>query len=347
MLHRRIIKGLFIFFVPIYFFSCFPIENTKSKVIGSKTGFKIGFASCLHQNKPMPIFETIKTENFDLFLMMGDNVYGNSDSEDLKELRLAYKKQEQNFKKLNLGFPFEAVWDDNDYGLGDGGKEYQLKESSKKLFLDFWDVPADDPRRKREGIYHEIKKIYKGNSMQILFLDTRTFRDNLKPSDDKGAVGKERYIPSLDNSLTMLGDEQWQWLVQKMSERADYRFIISSIQFLAVGHGWECWNNFPLERQRLIDLIDTSDLQHTVILSGDRHRGGLYRLKTKSEKIISEMTSSSLNVPYSNPEEPGPLRIKGTYSKENYGTIHIDESQDSISIMLKNIQGEIVNSFRL
>ena len=151
-------KGLYLLFISIYFFSCEANKVTESKVSTPKTGLKIGFASCLHQNKPMPIFETIKTENFDLFLMMGDNVYGNSDSEDLKELRLAYKKQEQNFKKLNLGFPFEAVWDDNDYGLGDGGKEYQLKESSKKLFLDFWDVPADDPRRKREGIYHEIKK---------------------------------------------------------------------------------------------------------------------------------------------------------------------------------------------
>ena len=62
--------------------------------------------------------------------------------------------------------------------------------------------------------------------------------DNLKPSDDKGAVGKERYIPFLDSTLTMLGDEQWQWLSQKMYTSTDYRFIISSIQFLAIGHGW-------------------------------------------------------------------------------------------------------------
>ena len=340
-------KRLTLLLLSIYSFSCLPFEKNEGKVVSPRTGFKIGFASCLHQNKPMPIFETIKTENFDLFLMMGDNVYGNSDSEDLKELRLAYNKQKQNFKKLNLVFPIEAVWDDNDYGLGDGGKEYPFKESSKELFLDFWDVSADDPRRKREGIYHEIKKIYNGNSIQILFLDTRTFRDNLKPSDDRGAVGKERYIPFFDNSLTMLGDKQWQWLEQKMSEKTDYRFIISSIQFLAVGHGWECWNNLPYERQRLIDLIDTSGLQHTVFLSGDRHRGGLYRFKTKSEKIISEMTSSSLNVPYANSEEPGPLRIRSTYSKENYGTIQLDELQDSVSITLKNIEGKIVNSFKL
>ena len=332
----------------VIFISCLSNKNLdKSLPASNLNGLKIGFASCLNQNKAMPIFSTIKAEGFDLFLMMGDNVYGNSKSEDLKELSLAYSKQRQNFDKLDFDFPMEAIWDDNDYGLGDGGKEYHLKDKSKKLFLDFWDISNDDPRRKRSGLYHEIIKDFKGKSIQILFLDTRTFRDNLKPSDDKGAVGKERYIPFLDSTLTMLGDEQWQWLAQKMSVAIDYRFIISSIQFLAIGHGWECWNNLPYERQKLINLIDKSNIDHTVLLSGDRHRGGLYQLKTKTNKIISEMTSSSLNVPYSNSEEPGPLRVGGTYSRENYGVIQLDELQDSISVSLKNIKGEVVNSFKL
>ena len=295
----------------------------------------------------MPIFKTIKAENFDLFLLMGDNVYGNSNSEDLKELRVAYNKQKQNFDKLDFDFPIEAIWDDNDYGLGDGGKEYNLKEKSKELFLNFWDIPTNDPRRQRNGLYHEVLQNYNGKSIQILFLDTRTFRDNLKPTDDKGAVGKERYVPFPDTSLTMLGKEQWQWLVKKISKSVNYRIIVSSIQILAVGHGWECWNNLPYERQKFIDLLDKSNINHTVLLSGDRHRGGQYQLKTKSNKIISEMTSSSLNVPYSNPEEPGPLRIGGTYSKENYGVIQMYESKDSLSVMLKNIKGEVINSFKL
>ena len=336
------------FIITTIFTSC--SSNTK---LGKKTpnskfkGLKIGFASCLNQDKAMPIFSTIKAENFDLFLLMGDNVYGNSSSKDLKELSAAYDKQKQNFNKLKLDFPMEAIWDDNDYGLGDGGKEYELKEKSKELFLDFWNISANDPRRKRNGLYHEVLREYNGKSIQILFLDTRSFRDNLKPSDDKGAVGKERYIPYKDSSLTMLGEKQWQWLVQKFSKKTDYRFIVSSIQFIAVGHGWECWNNLPYERQRLIDLIDKSNIDHTVLLSGDRHRGGYYKLKTKSNKIISEMTSSSLNVPYSNSEEPGPLRIGSTYSKENYGLIQLNDFSDITKVILKNIKGEVVNSFIL
>ena len=59
---------------------------------------KIGFGSCLHQDKSMPIFDAIKEENFDLFLMIGDNVYGDSEEKNLKELRSAYETQRQNFE---------------------------------------------------------------------------------------------------------------------------------------------------------------------------------------------------------------------------------------------------------
>ena len=50
---------------------------------------KIGFGSCLDQNKAMPIFDAIKEEKLDLFLMIGDNVYGDSEEKDLKELRIS------------------------------------------------------------------------------------------------------------------------------------------------------------------------------------------------------------------------------------------------------------------
>ena len=63
---------------------------------------KIGFGSCLKQDKAMPIFDSIKRDNLDLFLMIGDNVYGDSEKEDLKELKAAYEKQEENFRIMEL-----------------------------------------------------------------------------------------------------------------------------------------------------------------------------------------------------------------------------------------------------
>ena len=86
--------------------------------------YSIGFGSCLTQERSMPIFNTIKAENYDLFLMRGDNVYGDTDSNDLIELLDEYEQKRENFDRLNLNFTFEAIWDDHDYGKNDGGKEY-------------------------------------------------------------------------------------------------------------------------------------------------------------------------------------------------------------------------------
>ena len=59
---------------------------------------------------------------------------------------------------MDLNFPFEAIWDDHDYGLNDGGKNYAFKKQAKELFLDFWDIPLDDVRRLRQGLYYDVLK---------------------------------------------------------------------------------------------------------------------------------------------------------------------------------------------
>ena len=338
-------KKFMISIVALFLISCATQNETKmNQYTVGPYDMKIGFGSCLKQNKAMPIFEAIKADSFDLFLMIGDNVYGDSESEDLRELRSAYKKQKENFKNMDLNFPFEAIWDDHDYGLNDGGKNFAFKEQAKELFLDFWDIPVDDVRRSRQGLYYDVLKSIDEKDVHIIFLDTRTFRDKLMPTDDRGAPGKERYIPNLDRSMTMLGENQWDWLRKKLSEPSDYKIIVTSIQFLPIGHGWESWNNLPYERDRLINMIDNSRLDNIIILSGDRHRGGLYQLKTNTGKTISEITSSSLNAAFPNSEEAGPLRIGGTYVDENYGALYIHSGDNALTLTLKNMKGEIVRS---
>ena len=331
--------------VGLFLFSCSSKTETNiNDHYVAPYQMKIGFGSCLKQNKDMPIFEAIKSDSFDLFLMLGDNVYGDSQTEDLKELKSAYKKQKENFNNMGLNLPFEAIWDDHDYGLNDGGKNYPFKEQAKELFLDFWDIPLDDVRRSRKGLYYDLLKSADEKDIHIIFLDTRTFRDKLMPTDDRGVPGKERYIPNLDRSLTMLGEDQWNWLRKKLAEPSDYKIIVTSIQFLAIGHGWESWDNLPHERERLMNMIDNSGLDNIVVLSGDRHRGGLYQLKTNNGKTITEITSSSLNSAFPNAEEAGPLRIGGTFVDENYGALYIHTTENKMTASLKNIRGEIVRS---
>ena len=131
---------------------------------------------------------------------------------------------------------------------------------------------------------------------------------------------------------------------KKLNQIVDFRIIVSSIQFLPIGHGWESWNNFPFERKKLIKMIDKANLYQTLVISGDRHRGGIYKLKTARNKVISEVTSSSLNASFPNEEEYGPLRIGKTFIEENYGVIFFDRKTNDMLVELKNLKGEVVRS---
>ena len=77
-------------------------------------------------------------------------------------------------------------------------------------------------------------------------------------------------------------------------------------------------------------------------MSGDRHRAGIYKTNTKSGKIISEVTSSSLNASFPNDEENGPLRIGNTYVEENYGVISIDSKNKQLMASIRDIDGDIL-----
>ena len=146
-------KNILFLNIIMFLASCFNKPKTVIyNEIKNYNQMRIGFGSCLNQDKAMPIFDSIKKDNLDLFLMIGDNVYGDSEKEDLDELKLAYKIQKQNFEMMNLDFPFQAIWDDHDYGMNDAGVDYPHKKQSKELFLSFWNVPMDDIRRTR-GVY--------------------------------------------------------------------------------------------------------------------------------------------------------------------------------------------------
>ena len=288
-----------------------------------------------------------------MFIFMGDNVYGdNKNNSDLNLLKKAYKKQKIKipFKRLKETNEIFSIWDDHDYGKNDGGKEFENKKEAKKLFLKFWEIPPDDKRRNREGLYFSKKRNTEIGIIQFIFLDTRYFRSALKLTDKKWAPKKEKYIADYDSKKTYLGYKQWNWLKKAFKEKSDIKILISSIQVLAEGHGFEKWGNFPLEKRRLYNLIDENDINKLIILSGDRHRAGIYKDRTKNGNELYELTSSSLNLAagklFKAVEEAGPNRIGPTYLMENYGTIEINNDKNMI-LSIKDLNQQIQNEIKI
>ena len=231
----------------------------------------ITFGSCYNprENKHK-IFDGILKHQPDVFIFVGDAIYG--DTEDMGLLKRKWDALDavEGFQKLRQSSKLLATWDDHDYGVNDGGKRYPMRAESSEIFLDFCGDSDDSPRRMRDGIYGSYVFGPDGKRCQILVLDTRYFRDDLtrsKGKKKKGTVGW--YVPSKDESKTMLGDAQWTWLDQQFLVPADLRIIVSSTQILADEKGMENWGNLPHERDRLIALIKKHKAEHF-----DRHLRG-------------------------------------------------------------------------
>lgn len=335
----------------------FAVPMSSAPLDKSQTLTRIVFASCAQQREDQSIWDQIAAENPDLTLYIGDNVYGDVYSKDpaLPEMKAAYMRLAQSapFARARAAAPMLTVWDDHDYGVNDAGGDYQYKESSQALFNYVWAVPQDDPRQQRPGIYASwVLGEEAGKRVQIIMLDTRYFRSPLLPSDERGARGKERYVPDQDKAKTMLGEAQWQWLEGELKKPADIRLLVSSVQVISEGHGWEAWRLLPKERDRLYRLIDRTDANGLIILSGDRHSGALYRKSAVSDYPLFEATSSSLNLParaWMAPDEepymePDPNRLDDMIVDSNYGLIEIDWARGALNVSLRGQTGAVLQS---
>ena len=313
----------------------------------------IAFGSCLGQTDPAPALRAAARSDADLFVLLGDNVYGDaySGNMELYELRQAYTDlaSHPDFAALNSAKPISPSWDDHDYGLNDAGGDFSGKYMAETMFEHFWRVPADDPRRAREGIY--FSEIYgtPGREVHLIHLDTRFFRSTLKPTDERGAPGKERYLPDPDPSKTMLGEEQWTWLAEELARPADVKIVVTSIQVIADGHGWEAWRHLPAQRDRLYALINDIAPPNLMIVSGDRHAAGMYRKDDVGGAPLYELTASSINKSFrdsvpDDQDEAGPFRLGPRYFRENYGAITIDWERAVATLLIHDNQGGVVQS---
>jgi alkaline phosphatase D len=305
---------------------------------------RIAFGSCAHQAKPQPIWDAVLGYRPELFLFAGDNVYGDVTSAAMTELREAYAgaAKIEGYAKVRATVPVLATWDDHDYGQNDAGAEFAYKDAAKGLFLEFWQVSEDDPRRTRAGIYDAVTLGPEGMRVQVILLDTRSFRSPLRRADQPGAPGKGPYLPDPDPAKTMLGAAQWEWLRAQLMQPAELRLIVSSVQVLAEGHGWEGWDNLPLERAKLLELIAKTRAAGVIFLSGDRHVGALYQRRAGAPYGLYEITASGINMSYAASREPGPLRLGAVYGAPNFGAVDVDWWAGAVRLSVRSMNGEPV-----
>lgn len=318
---------------------------------------RIAIGSCYSQKRNDDrVWEALRAAKPDLFIYAGDTLYADdeNDKAGLPDLRAAYANLAdlEPFAALRADVPVLPIWDDHDFGMNDGGADFRRRDTAEALFEEAWYVPLDDPRRQRPGVYHSFMRGNPGERLHVILLDTRFFRSPLKVTDEYGERGKERYTPDDDPSKTLLGAEQWRWLQAELARPADLRFVVSSIQVLADGHGWEAWRQLPKERERLFAALREASPAPVFLFSGDRHVAGFYEQDVGLPTPLLEFTSSALNntIPdryrKNTLAEAGPHRLGDLYGEANFGTVDIDWTQRLLKMTLRDAMGEPVREER-
>ncbi|KAJ0658352.1 putative alkaline phosphatase [Helianthus annuus] len=344
---------------------------------------RIAFGSCANQTSPQPIWDAIVDFKPQVFIWLGDNIYGDirrpfklfgnertigpwknvprfvPSSEDEMQSKYNIAKTNHGYTRLRHIAKVIGTWDDHDYGLNDAGKEFKLKDTNQRLMLDFLDEPHDSPRRKQAGVYASYTFGPEGRRIKVILLDTRYHRDPLR-SDG-----------------TILGDAQWTWLNKELNgPPSEITIIASSIQVvsnLSACTGplfyMESWGRFPRERKRLFNLISNSKRDGVFFISGDVHFGEITRYDCATAYPLYDITSSGLTQAVEKviPSflhfvlrflawvTPTTMRVINnntckhrscTYGQPNFGAIQVNWDANPVKLRfeVRGVSGEAVNS---
>lgn len=329
---------------------------------------RIAFGSCSNQSAPQPIWNAIINFNPQLFIWLGDNIYGDIRRPfklfgkertfgpwknaprfvpvTKEEMQLRYNRAKSNpgYSRLREIARVIGTWDDHDYGLNDAGKEFSGKNISQSLLLDFLDEDEDSPRRKQAGVYASYMFGPGGKQIKVILLDTRYHRD------------------PLFSDGTILGVSQWEWLKKELEgPKSQITIIASSIQVVSnlsattdpMFHV-EAWGRFPKERDRLYKLIADSKRDGVIFISGDVHYGEIARYDCGIGYSLYDITSSGLTQAVEKAVPPAlaflmrvgawltptTMRVFNqkchyrscTYGQPNFGTIEIDWNANPVAI---------------
>lgn len=303
--------------------SCFLLFNSCNrqvlpKVTGNSDSIRIAFGSCNDLNHTQHLWDDIISLSPHLWIWLGDIIY--ADTEDMIVMKALYDMQKAipEYAVLSSSTRIMGIWDDHDYGVNNGGKEYPQKDASRDLLFDFLGIPESDKDWQHSGAYNEEIINIEGLNVHVILLDARYFRDSVHYDNRKP-------VPNYSGSI--LGEAQWEWLQELLANSpADVFVIGSGIQIIPEEHNYEKWANFPDERGRLLNLVSNLTVP-VILLSGDRHIGEFSVYETTDKPKLVEVTSSGMTHSWLEAKEENKWREGPLVTAQNFGYLEISRSQ--------------------
>jgi alkaline phosphatase D len=296
--------------------------------------------SCSYFNEPIydrpgkpyggdsSIFESMAKEKSAFMLWLGDEWY-TREVDYYSDWGLWYRASHdraipvlQNFLKA---MPHFAIWDDHDYGPNDIGKNYILKEQSRKVFNSYFCNPSAGENG--QGIY----TMTSWGDADIFMTDDRWWRsaDRMKDSVDGKPNPQKR----------VLGEQQMEWLKNSLLySSATFKIIAMGSQVLNPVSPFDKLGNFPVEYDELMNFIKENKINGVLFLSGDRHHSEIIKLDRPGTYSLYDITVSPLTSgthSFGGAEKNNPYRILGIDEKQNYARFSFSGKRNERKLMVE------------
>lgn len=283
--------------------------------------FSFAFGSCSYTNDAPfdrpgtpyggspAIFAKINDLRPDFMMWLGDNDYYREPdwlTETAMRYRMANGRKTAEMQPLFGRTANYAIWDDHDFGPNDSDRSFRLKDQSLSIFQDYW-PGVQYGTRETPGVFSRFEWV----DCEFFMLDDRYHRSPNAAPDDADKV--------------MFGKAQIQWLKDSLlNSKATFKFIVNGNQMINK-NDFECFSQFPVERDDLFSTIAKNKIDGVLFLSGDRHTSEL--LKTTGWGMsypFWEFTASPLTAGVPGQATPDPLGVPGTFIKDrSFGLVKV------------------------
>lgn len=304
--------------------------------------------SCAYTNEPVfdrpgtpygkdsSIFESMAREKASFMVWLGDNWY-TREADFLSEWGLWYRASHDRgvavLQRLLKSMQHYAIWDDHDYGPNDADKSFVFKETSRKVFMNYWANPSYG--QNGEGIYTRISF----GDCDFFMMDDRYFRSN----DGMQPVAYDKPNPS----KRMWGTAQMEWLKNSLLQsNATFKFIVTGSQTLNPASPYDCLQDYPVEFNELMSYLSTEKIPGILFLTGDRHHSEVIRYDRPADYTLYDITSSPLTSGVSRvggKEKDNPARIANTLVEaQNYTRISVTGGKGERKLLIEflGVKGE-------
>jgi alkaline phosphatase D len=275
---------------------------------------KFALAACMddyYRKEQEGMWRDLLSHKQNLIFLIGDNVYGDKMSQGFipangVQLWNRYVDTWTNlalFKTEHL-VPTFQTWDDHDYGINDGNRDFPYKDQSKDVMTKVF------PRETVKDFYSlgpGVSSTFRLAGQHFMLTDGRYFRTSAKDINEE----------------THWGKEQEDWIFNTLEKTPAPAWLIEGDQFFGKYHGFESYEGkHPQSFGRTLERL--KNLKKPVFfISGDRHNTELMKISdlgyTTYEFTTSPIHAITFPEPWST--RPNPRQIAGIAGVHNYGII--------------------------